>query len=430
MHSDATKALRHKRNSGPAREQENHQARPDAVTGDDPWIGKSIDKYKVQRWLGGGGMGSVYLATHRWLDNPVAIKIMNPAFSGDGEALERFRRESRMAATLKHPNIIRATDAGPIQDSMYLVTEYLDGADLAEIVRKHGALTTNHAAWVVREVALALDYAHGQGLIHRDIKPSNIMLLNDGSIKILDFGLARYADSITEMTATGTFMGTIDYISPEQALDTRAVDRRADIYSLGCTFYFLLTGRAPFEGEAYESIIGKILAHTEETPEPVQSYRKRLPRRLIKTIDKMQEKHVDDRHQTAAEVAEDLEPLAQKIDPKIYFGSAAPKTPIVTDTPNPQKRARIVSFGLWCLRSLLSVVGLIERVDSNRHSRLGGRQDRWRVSPKGVASLVILIAIAAFLYCNVHFERHESSQGLMTPSPSANTVTRQNSFTN
>lgn len=370
------------------------------------WVGKLLNQYIVEKWLGGGGVGQVYRAKHRWLDVPVAIKVLNPIMGNDLEAIDRFNREAQMAAKLDHPNIVRAMDGGPIEDSFYLVTEFLDGIDLAALVNQHGPLPPEFASWVVCETAKALEHAHAENLIHRDIKPSNIMLLRDGSIKLLDLGLARYADSQSQMTATGQFMGTIDYVAPEQAADTRNVDHRADIYSLGCTFYFLLTGKAPFDGDGFESIVAKILAHAKESPQPIETYRNDVVPTIRKTIDQMMAKHPDDRVETATEVISALS------------SHAVPLSSLKKNNPSEEQDNHLASMsdrlantgsivltiGWYVLRTLLSFCGILVRTKIPDNSRLGGKtQYQWEVSPKGVVNFAFIAGVIWFLYSKFPF---------------------------
>ncbi len=373
----------------------------------DKWVGRPLHQYIVEKWLGGGGMGQVYLARHRWLDVPVAIKVLNPMMGNDPEAIERFKRESQMAAKLDHPNIVRATDGGPIDDSFYLVTEFLDGIDLAELVTKHGPLPPELASWVVCETAKALEHAHAENLIHRDIKPSNIMLLRDGSIKLLDLGLARYTDSQTQMTATGQFMGTIDYVSPEQAADTRTVDHRADIYSLGCTLYYLLTGKAPFEGEGFETIVSKILAHAEESPQPIETFRNDVIPSIRQVVEKMMAKHPDDRMPTATEVVNALSPYATSLSSRKSSGRSGENEIEIVKKDNEwfeNASTNFLSVGWYVLRTILSCLGILVRREIKSNSRLAGKtQYQWDVSAKGVATFILIATVAWFLYSNFQF---------------------------
>ena len=355
-------------------------------------VGQTIGKYAVEKWLGGGGMGQVYLARHTWLDLLVAIKLMNPLFHDDLEAVNRFRREARMAASLQHPNIVRCTDGGAIKNSLYLVTEFLDGKDLNGYIATNGPLNYEAAAWVIMEAAKGLQHAHSKGMIHRDVKPSNLMLLQDGNVKLLDLGIARYINSLSNLTATGQFMGTVDYVAPEQAVDTRGVDYRADIYSLGCTFYHLLTGRAPFTGDAYDSVVSKILAHTEEEPPAVTRFAHDVPKPLQLTLQKMMAKSVEDRFQSAADVVQSLEKFAKPV-----CGNRRVAKSSQWNTAS--AGSEIASFFLKALlvigRTILSIIGMIERVESKSNSRIGGKkQFHWQFSPKGMVSLVFILFLA------------------------------------
>lgn len=391
--------------SGSSLPNENSPGQSTGKADRDKWVGRPLNQYIVEKWLGGGGMGQVYRARHRWLDVPVAIKVLNPMMGNDPEAIERFKRESQMAAQLDHPNIVRATDGGPIENSFFLVTEFLDGIDLAELVNQHGPLPPEFASWVICETAKALEHAHSQKLIHRDIKPSNIMLLRDGSIKLLDLGLARYADSQSQMTATGQFMGTVDYVSPEQAADTRSVDHRADIYSLGCTLYFLVTGKAPFDGDGFDTIVSKILAHAEESPQPIETFRSDVIRPIRQSVDHMMAKHPDDRMSSASEVIASLSPYAAPLS-KLKSSPDAPKIQSVGKNDDWLENAstNILSVGWLILRTLLSCCGILVRTEIKTNSRLGGKtQYQWDLSPKGVVTFIFIATVAWFLYSKFQF---------------------------
>jgi serine/threonine protein kinase len=223
---------------------------------------ETLGEYQLLEELGHGGMGRVYKALHTKLDRIVAVKVLSRGRVGDRQAINRFEREMKAVGRLAHPNIVQAYDAREINDMPVLIMEFVDGLDLAETVRRVGRLPVADACELVRRTALALQCAHEHGLVHRDIKPSNIMLARSGEVKLLDLGLARfYAEDGAgvppvpadvpplpagdEMTGTGQAMGTADYMAPEQASDSRTVDIRADLYSLGCTLYKLLSGQAP-----------------------------------------------------------------------------------------------------------------------------------------------------------------------------------------
>src|SRR5262245_36268362 len=207
-------------------------------------------KFRIVRELGKGGMGVIYLAEHRVLDKPVALKVISPAVLHNPDALARFHAEARAAGKLDHPNIARAYDADQAGDLHFLVMEFIEGLSLAQVLQKKGPLPIAHACHYARQVALGLQHAFEAGMVHRDIKPHNLMLTPKGLVKVLDSGLARLrrgGQSAGGLTQADSFMGTPEYVAPEQATDARSVDTRADIYSLGCTLYALLTGRPPFQ---------------------------------------------------------------------------------------------------------------------------------------------------------------------------------------
>ena len=215
-------------------------------------------RYRLVRLLGSGGMGSVYLAEHRILRRPVALKVINPELLSDPSALERFRSEARAAACLSHPNVVTVYDAETAGDGHFLVMEYVAGTDLARLVAKSGPLPVAAACDYIAQAALGLEHAHRHGMVHRDITPRNLMLSDDGAVKVLDFGLAYFVSEAKTGDRPATqnvLLGSIDYMAPEQAADPHTADIRADVYSLGCTLYFLLAGQPPFpHGELAEKI--------------------------------------------------------------------------------------------------------------------------------------------------------------------------------
>ncbi len=235
--------------------------------------GLLIGNYLILDKLGQGGMGVVFKARHRRLGRVVALKILPPSFARDKTAVDRFKREVEAAGRLKHPNVVAALDADEDRGVHFLVMEYVEGSDLDDVVRHRGQLPLGQAVDFVIQAARGLEAAHSQGIVHRDIKPSNLMLDGAGTVRVLDLGLARIVDASNpfgqaagaRLTQSGTYMGTVDYMAPEQAEDSRKADHRADIYSLGCTLYFLLTGREPFVGD---TILKRLMAHMER-PAPM-----------------------------------------------------------------------------------------------------------------------------------------------------------------
>jgi serine/threonine protein kinase len=264
----------------------------------------------VVRLLGQGGMGSVFLAEHRHMERQVALKVMCPELILNSEAVRRFRQEVTAAARIgPHPNVVAVHDADQVGDLHFLVMEFVEGQSLADYLRERGPLPTAEACEYIRQAALGLEHAAKLGMVHRDIKPHNLMRTPQGQIKVLDFGLARCARAPdapkSQLTQQGVLMGTADYMAPEQASDSRVADSRADVYSLGCTLYHLLSGRVPFpEGGTVE----KIIKHATELPKPIGSLRRDLPLGVVRIVEKMMAKPVDQRYQTPGEVAEVLTP--------------------------------------------------------------------------------------------------------------------------
>ncbi len=313
------------------------------------WRRFSIGKYKVLERLGSGGFAQVYLCEHKLMRRRVAVKVLPVAKAKNSSALERFYREARAAAALDHPNIVHAYDIDQDNDLHFIVMEYVDGANLQEIVKRSGPLSVPRACHYMQQAALALQNAHEHSLVHRDIKPGNILVDRTGVVKILDMGLALiFSDEdelLTKKFDDGT-LGTADYLSPEQAIDSHAVDIRTDIYSLGVTFYFLLTGKPPFEGVP---LAQKLLAHQMKAPPPIAGFRKDVSAAVMAVIDKMMAKDAAERYATPGEVFDALAPFTQnEIAPPTdaempHLSPAATGVPVSSEpaeakqqTPRPQ----------------------------------------------------------------------------------------------
>ena len=270
----------------------------------------TLGPYVLMDLLGEGGMGRVYKARHRLMNRVVALKVIRADLLRLGEARQRFLREIEAAARVWHPNLVTARDAAPIGESYVLVMEYVEGKTLAGVLQSAGVPPIRHACDWVRQAALGLHHAHEQGLIHRDLKPSNLLLTSKGNVvKVMDLGLARFellgerGPDDEPLTESGVVIGTPDYLAPEQAVAPRSADARADIYSLGCTLYHLLTGRPPFPGG---SLTQKLLWHQNaDPPDPVR-LRPSVPPELSHAVLKMMAKLPEQRYATAAEVASAL----------------------------------------------------------------------------------------------------------------------------
>jgi serine/threonine-protein kinase len=261
--------------------------------------------------VGEGGMGQVYRAMHRNLRRIVAVKRIRPEFLNNERAIKRFYREVRAVAQLSHPNIVKAYDADQVGNEHFLVMEFVEGIDLAQMVQEQGPPPVASACEYLRQAALGLQHAFERGLIHRDIKPTNLLLTPQGQIKVLDLGLARFENSTESLhpslTREGVVLGTVDFIAPEQATDSRSADIRADLYSLGCTLYFLLTAQVPFPGN---EVVAKVLKHRLEHPTPIELIRPEVPEPVLAIARTLMEKKPEDRYATPAELVAALERAA------------------------------------------------------------------------------------------------------------------------
>ena len=272
-----------------------------------------VGEYKLFEVLGRGGMGTVYLAeqtSHRRL---VALKVITDFAHCVPDTLTRFRREAHAALSLSHPNIVQAFGYSEPKGSPYMTMEYVDGIDTAEQVERFGKLPWQQAADYIMQAALGLEHARLHGVVHRDIKPSNLFVASDGTVKVMDLGLCLWVDDASGTMKTRDIqVGTVDFMAPEQAVDCRFVDTRADIYSLGCVFYALLAGRLPF---AARTAVQKLLLHQTADPRPIHQHRQDLPTPLADIIHTMMEKRPADRFQTPGIVAEALKPWAERATP-------------------------------------------------------------------------------------------------------------------
>ena len=265
-----------------------------------------LGKYKLLRHLGSGGMSSVYLAQHRISEQYRAIKVLPRKKVADKSYLDRFYLEARAAASLNHQNVVRIYDICNESDTHYMVMEYVKGKDLHDMVRDGGPLDLENAARYAAQAAEGLTHAHERELVHRDIKPANLLKTDDGEVKILDLGLAlvnQEDDESLTVLHNEKVMGTADYLSPEQAVNSHNVDHRADIYSLGCTLYYLITGRPPFN---QGTLAQRIAKHQTQEPPDIRESRPECPATLVEICQRMMKKKADDRYPTCAAVKSDL----------------------------------------------------------------------------------------------------------------------------
>ena len=275
-----------------------------------------LGEYRLIEKLGQGGMGVVYKAIHTKLRREVAVKVLPEGSLKDDRAVARFEREMAAVGALDHSNVVRAYDAREIEGIRFLVLELVEGMDLSRLLRQSGPMNVADACEVIRQAALGLQSAQEHGLVHRDVKPSNLMLTPQGRVKVLDLGRARFRieGSSDELTTGGHALGTVDYMAPEQAASTHTVDVRADVYSLGCTLYKLLTGRSPFRTRENQTAFEILTAHVKEPVPSIRKIRPDVPAELDAMIAKMLAKHPKGRFATPAEVADAVGPMTAGAD--------------------------------------------------------------------------------------------------------------------
>jgi serine/threonine protein kinase len=274
-----------------------------------------IGNYDVLDRLGAGGMGTVFKARHRRMKRIVALKVLSRSLAEDESFVQRFQREVETIACFAHPNIVMAYDADEAEVGHFLAMEYVEGQDLASLLAKQGPLSVSVAVDCILQAARGLEYAHSQGIIHRDIKPANLLRDSAGTVKVTDLGLARLANAAGStgagsITQAGSILGTVDYMPPEQAMDSTEIDHRSDIYSLGATLHFLLLGRPPYQGESLMAIMFK---HKLDPIPSLANSRQDVPAALDAAFQRMMAKDPTDRFQTMTEVVQTLEAIAASL---------------------------------------------------------------------------------------------------------------------
>jgi len=269
-------------------------------------IGEQLDHFLLEEYVGGGGMGAVFRATDTLLGRAVAVKVLSRQHAIDEETTRRFRNEAQSAARLDHENIARVYFVGVDRGWHYIVLEYVEGENVRDMVSRHGPMPVPNALEIVLQVAEALQHAASRDVVHRDVKPSNVLVTSDGHVKLVDMGLARLRQveqSVEDITATGVTLGTFDYISPEQARDPRAADVRSDLYSLGCTMYYMLCARPPFpEG----TVLQKLLQHQGDQAPDCRQLREDIPDCVAEIVHKLLSKNPQDRYQQPQDLIGDL----------------------------------------------------------------------------------------------------------------------------
>jgi serine/threonine protein kinase len=349
-------------------------------------VGSEVAGYRVEAFISRGGMAVVYRAHDRRLGRRVALKLLAPELSQDERFQQRFLRESRLAASLDHPNIIPIYEAGESSGLLYIVMRYVEGSDLQAVLDQDGPLELSRLASILSQVGAALDAAHARGLVHRDVKPGNILIASGAGredpdhVYLTDFGLTKRSSSMSGLTTSGHFIGTMDYIAPEQ-IGSKPVDARTDIYSLGCVLYQSLTGDPPFDRDDEAALLW---AHLVERPPPVSSHRPDVPPGVDAVVAKAMAKAPEDRHQSCRElVAEFQAAVRGQAEPHGPAPSPAPQRPAPEKRPDGGRQ-----------RSRPTV-----RTSNRRDLVLGGfRGRRGGKAAALIAAIVVLVAVSTSLF--------------------------------
>ena len=312
-------------------------------------------RYRLDARIASGGMSTVYRAFDETLERQVAIKLMSREVSSDSDQLERFRREARAVAQLNHPHVVGVIDAGEDEGRPYIVFEYVEGETLKERIRRHGRLAISESIAYAIEIARALGAAHARHIVHRDVKPQNVLIDEEGTAKVTDFGIARTLEE-EGLTADGRVLGTTDYVAPEQALG-RNVTGQSDLYSLGVVLFEMLTGEVPFKGENQVAVAMK---HVREAMPDVQSKRPEISAALAAVLDRATAKHVEDRYADDAELIADLEDVLA-IETARAGTATGEVTAVLKTLPTKAKRRvplRVRRPGLTAILVLLALAAL------------------------------------------------------------------------
>jgi len=354
-----------------------------------------LGSYVLQAPLGQGGMARVFRARNWKLGRTVAIKLIVDDAARHPATLARFQREIHALGKIRHPNIVQAIDAELKPGTIFYAMEYFEGCDLGQYVATNGPLPVSIACDFIRQTADALQHAHEHGFIHRDIKPSNLLLTRpDNIIKMLDLGLTRSEvpvnDSVfNELTRAGALIGTPDYMSPEQVKDSRGTDIRSDLYSLGCTFYYLLAGMAPFQH--LEAIVDKLYAQRDLEPTPIGELRPDLPPEVAAIVGTLMAKRRRDRFQSPAELSQSLNSLA--LDAQYGFDTVIDaRAMTIVDTPSFQRNASDRTLALSH-----SEIEMVERPESSAEMDFDSRSWLRYVNPSMIVVLALIAVLAVLM---------------------------------
>jgi eukaryotic-like serine/threonine-protein kinase len=369
-------------------------------------IGHTLSgRYELLARVGGGGMALVYKARDLLLNRFVAVKVLREQFTNDEDFVKRFRREAQAAASLSHPNIVSIYDVGQVEDTHYIVMEYIEGANLNEIIRERAPLQTEESVRITMQICDALEHAHQNQIIHRDIKPHNILIGNNGRVKVTDFGIARAVTSST-ITQTGAVVGSVHYFSPEHAKGV-TTGEKSDLYSLGIVLYQMLTGRLPFLGE---SPISVALKHLQEPFEQPRNVNPHIPQSVENIILKAMRKNPQERYQSAREMMKDLDTCLQPQrlnEPPAQFAS---------DHDEEAEQTRAIPALRTDMRNTMEAKGIRRRDDEDRWNSDGleRRKRRW-VMPTVLGILAVLL-IGVLIWAVSQLQGQLSPKDVMVPT--------------
>ncbi len=365
-----------------------------------------LGKYKLLKLIGSGGMCNVYLAEHKILRQQRAIKVLPRGRVADKSYLDRFYREGRAAAALNHPNIVRVYDIDHEGDSHYLVMEYVEGWNLFDYVKEHGPLSYRDAAEYTLQSAIGLQHAHESKLVHRDVKPANLLVTEANLLKISDLGLAlfREDDYSLTMAYNERVLGTADYLAPEQAVNSHTVDHRADIYGLGCSLYYLLTGQPPFPTG---TLAQRIAMHQSSQPQPLEDYRPDCPESLRRIGERMMRKSPDDRFQNCRDLEIDLREVLNECAAQSSQSTQMISSPSIVTSP------RDVARGYAAVNSKAVAGGSSRKTGSKPPSNAG--------AAKGVPAAAAPVEAHAISQSLAH-----SNQALAAPTTETRSQSKSN----